>query len=237
MALTLLQPGMEPLGQFDLADGATPVGGEVATFGAAAGVSAADGWAGLATCALGTPAAATAGTDAGGALAGNSDALHGLVDDGATGYGTLFGSVIGGTVGQGTGFGASSTVGVVVVGPNTATGSGKVTLWDKPGLYGVDDNAWASATADGGALNDAVYSQAATSAAASLAIATAGILMAATDTSGALLLSTNGGRAVGVLLGSVNDTSLVSTTTAAIGAAATAETNAVYFYGSGGARI
>lgn len=53
-----------------------------------------------------------------------------LADEGTTGYGTLFGVVVGGTVGQ-------VVTGGAVLGPHTATGSGKVTLWDKPGLYGV----------------------------------------------------------------------------------------------------
>ena len=53
-----------------------------------------------------------------------------LADDGTSGYGTLFGVVVGGTVGQ-------VVTGGAVLGPHTATGSGKVTCWDKPGVYGV----------------------------------------------------------------------------------------------------
>ncbi len=53
-----------------------------------------------------------------------------LSDDGIAGYGTLFGTVVGGTVGQ-------VSTGGTVLGPHTATGSGKVTLWEKPGLYAV----------------------------------------------------------------------------------------------------
>lgn len=53
-----------------------------------------------------------------------------LTDDGITGYGTLFGTVVGGTVGQ-------VSTGGTVLGPHTATGSGKVTLWGQPGLYAV----------------------------------------------------------------------------------------------------
>ena len=58
-----------------------------------------------------------------------------LADDGTSGYGTLFGTVVGGTVGTAAG---------VVLGPHTATGSGKVTLWDKPGMYAVTLDAVAS---------------------------------------------------------------------------------------------
>jgi hypothetical protein len=49
-----------------------------------------------------------------------------LLDEGISKYGTLFGSVIGM-------FNPSGTA----LGPNTMTGSGKVTCWDKAGLYAV----------------------------------------------------------------------------------------------------
>jgi len=52
-----------------------------------------------------------------------------LADEGTTGYGTLFGAVIGTIAGQ-------NTTGNNY-GPHTGAGSGKVTLWDKPGLYAV----------------------------------------------------------------------------------------------------
>ena len=54
----------------------------------------------------------------------------GLTDDGTANYGTLFGTVVGGTVGQ-------VATGGAVLGPHTATGSGKWTMWAKIGLYGV----------------------------------------------------------------------------------------------------
>ena len=53
-----------------------------------------------------------------------------LSDEGTTNYGTLFGTVVGGSVGQVVSGGAA-------LGPHTATGSGKITCWDKPGLYAV----------------------------------------------------------------------------------------------------
>ena len=255
MALTLLQPGMEPAGQFDLADGVTPAGGECGLLGAAGGRSAADDWSGLLTIALSGPGASTGFAGAGGrdgaimaATVPSALQHHGLVDEGSTGYGTLFGSVIGGTAGQGTGFGTLSTTGVVVVGPNTAHASGKATIWDKPGLYAVSDDAWASgyvaATAtgagDSGALNDAVYAVPAGDAGAT-AVANAGLLCSATDGSGALTAATTpaGLFQIGVWLGTTNDTSLVSTTQAAAATAAasrTIESNAIYFLGNGGAR-
>ena len=61
-----------------------------------------------------------------------------LTDDGtasngsppSSGYGTLFGSLVGGNVGQ-------VVTGGTLLGPHTAAGSGKITLWMNPGLYGV----------------------------------------------------------------------------------------------------
>lgn len=53
----------------------------------------------------------------------------GLADDGIANYGTLIGTVVGGTAGQ--------DVTGTVIGPHSSYGSQKVTVWDKPGLYGV----------------------------------------------------------------------------------------------------
>ena len=255
MALTLLQPGMEPVGQFDLADGASPVGGECGLLGAAAGVSAADDYAGLLTVTLSGPGACTLPGTAGHggrdgtvlpAAAPGALQQHGLIDDGSTGYGTLFGTVIGGTAGQGTGLGTSSTVGAVVVGPNSAHASGKATLWDKAGLYGVSDEAWASGfsaadgetAGDGGALNDAVYAVPAGDASA-VAAAGAGELCSASDQSGALADADTiaGFFQIGIWLGTTGDTSLVSTSnTAAATGTTDVETTAIYFLGNGGLR-
>jgi hypothetical protein len=56
-----------------------------------------------------------------------------LADDGIWGYGTLLGSVVGQTVGQTTyGYGQVPST---LLGPSTATGSGKITCWGMPGLY------------------------------------------------------------------------------------------------------
>jgi hypothetical protein len=52
-----------------------------------------------------------------------------LADDGIAGYGTLLGSVLGGVAGQ-------VTTGVVI-GPSSASGSGKITCWSNAGLYAV----------------------------------------------------------------------------------------------------
>ncbi len=156
MSLKLLQPGTQPLGQFDGLDidVLTLKGGEVVSF--------------CAVTVSGQPGVTTAGQDQAAYDAfdgyvlqsttfkraavtrlwdgthlpstGNySTTLGGrplmLADEGITGYGTLFGTVVGGTVGQQVN-GPNSVTGAVL-GPQTATGSGKVTCWDKPGLYAV----------------------------------------------------------------------------------------------------
>lgn len=141
MSLKLLQPGIQPLGQFDGldADVLSTKGGEIVTF--------------TYVNSTGQPGVAVSGEDkaaydsfdgyvnASGTFkrpavtkthAGTSFVARPLMlsDDGITGYGTLFGSVVGGSVGQ-------VVTGGAVLGPHTATGSGKTTCWDKPGLYGV----------------------------------------------------------------------------------------------------
>jgi hypothetical protein len=53
-----------------------------------------------------------------------------LADEGQAGYGTMFGTVVGGTSGQ-------VVSGGTTLGPHSALGSGKVTCWQGPGLFGV----------------------------------------------------------------------------------------------------
>ena len=130
MALKLLQPGVNPLGQFDGYDSEvlSLKGGEVVTFYSvsvpdsdlAAFDAIADGYV--------NPAGVQKRPVVRKLWATGKRPLM-LADEGISGYGTLFGSVVGGTVGQ-------VTAGAVL-GPHTATGSGKVTCWDKPGLYAV----------------------------------------------------------------------------------------------------
>jgi hypothetical protein len=134
MALELVQPGIQPLGQFDGHDNVylTVLGGEVATIVGVALRSAGgtdrfaadvdDGYVGT------TRPVVTTNLTSG-------DRPLFLVDEGIRGYGTLFGSVIGGVAGQ-----ISDGVGQYngqLLGPHTAAGSGKLTLWDKPGTYAV----------------------------------------------------------------------------------------------------
>jgi hypothetical protein len=132
MALELVQPGVNPLGQFDGHDSIylTVKGGEVGTIvgvAVAADKGAADVNDGYASAATQRPVVTTALT--------SGDRPLFLIDEGISGYGTLFGSVIGGIAGQ-----ISNGVGQYngqLLGPHTAAASGKLTLWDKPGTYAV----------------------------------------------------------------------------------------------------
>lgn len=141
MALKLLQAGVQPLGQFDGYDSLTTTGGvkggEVATLvgyaftGAGAGDDLAaadadgrDGYVGTAADRF-RPIVTTD-------IPSGSRPLF-LVDDGDAGYGTLFGEIVGGVVGKKAPLPGMGTR----LGPHTAEGSGKLTLWDKPGLYAV----------------------------------------------------------------------------------------------------
>jgi hypothetical protein len=219
--LILLQPGIQPLGQFDLEDDdvSVVVGGEVAAFESIL-LDTSDGYAAdvanpgpLVHLTLGK-AGASAGTDR---------PVWGLVDEGSSaglggrGYGTMFGSVIGGTAGQGTGIGVLSTSGAVVVGPSTVLGSGKATLWTKPGLYGVTSDAWVSGVY-APAVNALVYGKA----------------RGSLDAERGKLddVSTDSGVHVGYSLGEVADTSFVSTPAYYAGATpSTSEFCALYLVG------
>jgi len=131
MALKLLNPGLRPLGMFDLSDedAGALVGGEYvelqqddfATEGYAADVGQlADGASSMVNFAR--VGQRTAG------------ALGGLADEGVDEYGTALGALIGLNTGK-----ATSQSGAVVIGPSTDRGSGKVTVWATQGLYGVTD--------------------------------------------------------------------------------------------------
>lgn len=192
-----LHPGIEPLGIFDLEDDdhSKVRGGEVGILVDLDEES--DGYA--ADVFQQGPQVQIELDDAPDSGAG----IYGLVDEGTSNargthsYGTYFGSVIGTTVGQGTGWGTQDTTGVVVVGPSTVTGSGKATLWTKPGLYGVTEDAtedsseWTALQT----LNTAVH----------------GATRAAASTDGKLTADADGYR-VAFSVGLVADSSLVSTT-------------------------
>lgn len=156
MALYLRHPGIEPLGEFDLLDTEADsiLGGEIGTFDGTLRDSAGgtdlhafdvDGYVEGATPNR-TVIRRANDTDAGPYL---------LLDDGTTGYGTYFGVLIGSNTGRVTNFGTSTGT---VLGPATHRASGKITCWDKPGLYMVSidvlctGNPPTSATAAGTAL-------------------------------------------------------------------------------------
>jgi len=133
MALRPLQNGTQPYGQFDGLDAVVTAvrGGEVVQFTyvalhAAGGtdLDAADveldGYSNA--TALTRPAVTTA-------LVAGVRPLF-LVDDGTQYYGTLFGQVVGATCGH-------TVTGGTVLGPHSATGSGKLTLWQDPGMFAV----------------------------------------------------------------------------------------------------
>ena len=129
MALIPLQSGREPIGTYDCLDTDLPniLGGEVGqlryvalTFPDLYAPDGGDGYVGV------WPAATRPLVTV--QLVSGRRPLF-LTDDGLANYGTLYGSVIGGTAGQ--------VVTGTVVGPSSAVASGKCTLWDKMGLYGI----------------------------------------------------------------------------------------------------
>ena len=148
MALKLLQPGTQPLGQFDGLDTdfLTLKGGEVVSFASVttsgqpgvftsgqdkAAYDQFDGYVNTGSAFV-RPVVSHTWDNTTLSTGGTVRPLM-LADDGIQGYGTLFGAVVGGTIGQQVN-GPNSYTGAVL-GPHTATGSGKVTCWDKPGLY------------------------------------------------------------------------------------------------------
>jgi hypothetical protein len=151
MALKLLNPGLRPLGMFDLNDGdaGALVGGEYVELQTDS--FAAEGYAadvGQLSSGVNMVNFARVGERTAGALGG-------LADEGLEEYGTALGSLIGSNTGK-----ATTQSGAVVIGPSTDRGSGKVTVWATQGLYGVTDQ---DATLDSATANAALYGAAATS--------------------------------------------------------------------------
>ena len=129
MALKLVNQAGNALGQFDGYDNQVPnfLGGEVVTF-ASLDLSDPDKAAQDVFDGYVNPTGVAKRTVVTYNLVDTSRPLM-LADDGIAGYGTLFGSVVGGTVGK-------VTTGAVL-GPHTATASGKITCWHLPGVYAV----------------------------------------------------------------------------------------------------
>lgn len=137
MALKLVNQAGNALGQFDGKDDEvlTLKGGEVVTF-AAVSLTAGDKSASDVLDGYVNPSGTAKRTFVTKTLSSSSRPLM-LADDGVAGYGTLFGTVVGGTVGQ-VAYGPNSVVASAnLLGPHTATASGKVTCWHLPGVYAV----------------------------------------------------------------------------------------------------
>ncbi len=196
MALKLLQPGLQPFGQFDLKDGEVVKGGEYGNLVVAGGaeVGAAD---------VTEAGPLSSGTTSVMVQKGPRLGVGGLLDDGVEGYGTSVGTLIGATVGHGTGYGTMSTAGVVVIGPQTTTGSGKISVWHAAGLYGVSGTP--AADLDGLAVNAELEA----------------------DADG-LLVAEAGGTVLGYAVGHMSDPSIVSTSTFAATGTASTEFYAMY---------
>lgn len=221
MALKLLQPGLRPMGQFDLDDDISDkeniTGGELMSVEDQAGTEKA-----VSDVNDIYPAQAVFAAD----CVDNSRAatafVHGfLADEGIKGYGTLFGELIGGVAGQ-----ATSQSGAVTIGPATHVGTDKVTLHHQPGLYGItapsankttgvggSSDAWAS-----GSITQTIGNRLSTDGAGKWGNATA-----------------TGDQYHCIQMGPVNDDSLVSTTTAAATGSGAISFYAVYFLGPVGA--
>ncbi len=148
MALFNYQAGNEPLGQFDVLDGylTSILGGEVGTlFAASRSNSSSEKAASDARDGYDNSTSLSRVAVANRVNAASARPLW-LLDEGTTGYGTLFGQVIGTPVGL-------STSGTNL-GPHTAAASGKVTCWNKPGLFAVSMDAVNTAS-DGLVLTNA----------------------------------------------------------------------------------
>lgn len=139
MALFIYQPGVHPLGQFDFLDTdlSSVLGGELGTWDIASRTvsstekAAADVLDGYVSPDIDTGDPTAYRPVLRLANHGSSDGykMFYLLDDGQENYGTLFGDTIGTPVGL--------LTTATSLGPHTAAASGKVTAWDKPGLYGV----------------------------------------------------------------------------------------------------
>lgn len=136
MALKLLQPGVQPLGQYDGLDSEvlTLKGGEVVTFVSVVASNAVDKASYDVFDGYINPSSVQKRVAVTKTLTSGKRPLM-LSDEGISGYGTIFGAVVGGSVGKQ--INGPTTYTGAVLGPHTATGSGKVTCWEKPGVYAV----------------------------------------------------------------------------------------------------
>ena len=152
MALVLLNSGIEPLGQFDYLSGQTFNGGEVCQFttasitGQPGPADNLDGY--INNTSQSGAAAGTLKPVLTRNLVATKRPLY-LSDDGTANYGTLLGAVLGGAVGTQINNPSLSTYTGALLGPATYVGSGRLTIWGKPGTYGVTLDACDTAVTTG----------------------------------------------------------------------------------------
>ena len=142
MALKIYQSGIQPLGQFDVLDSYLTLvkGGEVGTLFSASRTVTADEKAVYDVLDGYTNVTDQYRVAVAPRVNASTDRPIFLLDDGITGYGTLFGTLIGSPGGLCTGRGTGASC-ATSLGPHTSSGSGKVTCWDKPGVYAVSVDA------------------------------------------------------------------------------------------------
>jgi len=145
MALYILTPGIQPVGDYDMldADLENVLGGEVGTLDEASRTNTSNEKAAQDVLDGYVADGASAATRTVLRLADETSETRKvfyLLDDGKKNYGTLFGEVVGTPAGLG--FTGTN------LGPHSAAASGKVTAWDKPGLYAVSTDAVEAALSD-----------------------------------------------------------------------------------------
>ena len=227
MALFLYQPGIQPLGQYDFldADLESVLGGELATLAKVGRANsstekgsydARDGYvadlidAGNPTQYRTVARIADGEVDDGYGILLETSELFYLTDDGKTYYGTSV-NLVGDVAGLGTA-GAQ-------VGAHTASASGKVTLWDKPGLYGVSSDALAADVLGGSNLYDTPLP---------------GELLYREHNTGKLTRATDSLDKVAVFVELRGNGSLVTTPGKLVGAAETLDRVVIRYFGAGG---
>jgi hypothetical protein len=213
MALKLLNPGLRPLGQFDLhsTDVGKIVGGEYVEMQsvAASEIAAADVYQYEDPSTPGNIVNFTRKER-------QIPNIGGLADEGGKEYGTLYGDLVGSTAGRQTQFGASG--GAVILGPTTDRASGKVTVWAQAGLYGISGAGATYITS--AATNAPLFAR-----------------LTSVPNPGRLdptLPAPGDGSWVASMVGAMDDSSLVSTTRRAAGATPDVEYYAVFYVGTGG---
>lgn len=216
MALFPVSPGLQPLGIVDVVNTVGPnlLGGEVMT---------------LTTASRSNTASETAAADAldgytfnttqlrpAATLATAATTFIALADEGSgPNYFTVGGTVVGGNTGK-------MIRGGAVLGPHTAVASGKVTLWDKPGLYEVTLDALVSTFVSGLTPSTGL---------------TPGAVLGYTNT-GKLSHSTSNSAVAAtgcaVFVEFTGNSSLVTTPAALVGARAVFDRIKIQFLGAGG---